>query len=101
MVGAGTFINPLIKIITTVAILAAVYFFFVKPALDTTNEAFERFGLDGLSETFDNLPADIQDQLDSALKGGTQSEATRLGDCVTRAGQNTAKLERCAERFSG
>ena len=37
MLGAGTVINPIIKIITTVVILGAVYLFIVKPALDTTH----------------------------------------------------------------
>ena len=39
MIGAGTIISPIIKIVTTVAILAAVYFFIVKPTLDTTEKA--------------------------------------------------------------
>ena len=38
MIGAGTVINPIIKVVTTVAILAAVYFFIVKPSLDTTEK---------------------------------------------------------------
>lgn len=41
MIGAATFINPLLKIITTVAILAAVYYFAIRPVLDTTEKAFE------------------------------------------------------------
>lgn len=36
MLGAGTIINPITKVITTVAILAAVYFFILKPALEST-----------------------------------------------------------------
>jgi hypothetical protein len=42
MIGAGTFINPLMKVVTTVAILAAVYFFIVKPVLDTTENTVNR-----------------------------------------------------------
>jgi hypothetical protein len=79
MIGAGTIINPIIKIVTTVVILGAIYLFFVKPALDTTNNAFDQFGLDGLSETFDDLPTDIQDQVDRALEGTEKSDASRLG----------------------
>jgi hypothetical protein len=41
MIGAATFINPLVKIVTTVAILAAVYFFAIRPVLDTTEQAFD------------------------------------------------------------
>jgi hypothetical protein len=36
VLGAGTVINPLIRIVVTVAILAAVGIFIVKPILDTT-----------------------------------------------------------------
>lgn len=42
MLSAATFINPLLKIVTTVAILAAVYLLIVRPILDTTENAIER-----------------------------------------------------------
>jgi hypothetical protein len=100
VIGAGTVINPIIKIVTTVIILGAVYLFFVKPALDTTNNAFDEFGLDNLSETFDDLPTDIQEQVDSALEGTSRNEATKVGDCVTRVQPDTDKIQRCVERFS-
>jgi hypothetical protein len=100
MIGAGTIINPIIKIVTTVVILGACYLFFVKPVLDTTENTFEQFGLDGLSETFDDLPSDIQDQVDSALEGTDRSGASRLGDCITRVQPDTAKIQRCVDRFS-
>ena len=38
MIGAGTIINPILKIVTTVAILGAAYIFIVKPVLDTTED---------------------------------------------------------------
>ena len=38
MIGAGTIINPILKVVTTVAILGAAYIFIVKPVLDTTEE---------------------------------------------------------------
>ena len=44
MIGAGTVINPIIKIVTTVAILAAVGIFIVKPVLETTEKAVEGAG---------------------------------------------------------
>lgn len=101
MVGAGTFINTIVKLVTTVVILGAVYLFLVKPVLDTTNDAFEQFTPDGFSKTFENLPGDIQDQLDSAFDDNSKTQATKLGSCVTSAGQNTARIQRCVERFGG
>ena len=96
MIGAGTILNPIIKVVTTVAILAAVYFFLVKPVLDTTNEAFEQFGIEELVE---DLPADIQNQVNSALEQTSGSNATRLGECIRRAQTDQIKIRRCLDRF--
>ena len=106
MVGAGTVINPLIKIITTVVILGAVYLFIVKPALDTTNNAFDSF-----SESFngfDNLPGHVQTQIDNAL-GDTDVDTVNVGrlqNCIQSAvninadaGANQNRIDRCVRRF--
>lgn len=100
MIGAGTIINPIVKVVTTVAILGAVYLFLLKPVLDTTENTFEQFGLGEFSENFDSLPSDIQDQVDAALDSGSRSDASKLGDCITRVQPDTAKINRCVERFS-
>ena len=101
MLGAGTVINPIIKIVTTVAILAAVYIFIVKPALDTTNSAFESFS-DSFNG-FDDLPSDIQSQIDDAFDDSSNSG--RLQDCIDRAVNGTDvnqnALDRCVDRFGG
>jgi hypothetical protein len=101
MLGAGTVINPIIKIITTVVILGAVYLFIVKPALDTTNSAFDAFS-DSFNG-FDDLPTDIQDQIDDAFDDSSNTD--RLQDCIDRAvnGSNVNQnaLDRCIDRFAG
>jgi hypothetical protein len=101
MLGAGTFINPIIKIVTTVAILGAAYLFIVKPALDTTNSAFDSFS-DSFN-SFDNLPSDVQSQIDDAF--GSSSDTDRLQSCIKRAingtNVNQNALNRCFNRFSG
>jgi hypothetical protein len=103
LIGAGTFINPLLKIVTTVAILGAVYLFIVKPALDTTNTAFE-----SVSESFSGfqaLPGQVQDQVDEAV--GDTDLTGRLQNCIQRAISRTepqqlaAGTERCVNRFGG
>ena len=100
MLGAGTVINPIIKIVTTVAILAATYVFIVKPVLDTTEESFNTFGES--FGGFDELPGQIQDQVDDAFAqdGGSK----RLQDCIERAisgagAADTGRVNRCIERF--
>src|SRR6266496_4466052 len=98
MLGAGTVINPIIKIVTTIVILGAVYLFIVKPALDTTNNAFDSFS-DSFNG-FDNLPSDIQAQIDDAFN--QSSNTSRLQDCIDRAINGTdvdqQALNRCIDR---
>jgi hypothetical protein len=98
MLGPGTIINPIIKIVTTVAILAAVYFFILKPALDTTNAAFDSF-----SESFpeiEDLSSSVQDQINDALD--STSDSGRLRACLERAieaGADQHRIDRCIDRF--
>jgi hypothetical protein len=98
MLGAGTVINPIIKIITTVVILGAVYLFIVKPTLDTTNDVFdESFG------AFDDLSGNIQDEVNDSLDSLNQTDADALQRCIKRAvadGPNQAGVERCLDRFN-
>jgi hypothetical protein len=109
VIGAGTFINPLIKIVTTVAILAAVYFFILKPGLD--------FG----SDVSDDVSRSVGQGLEQAERAQRQAariakqqgaenfnvpygqtsakDANRLLDCVQRVQPDTARMQACAERF--
>jgi hypothetical protein len=102
MLGAGTVINPIIKVVTVVAILAASYVFIVKPILDTTestiNRSFEAFDDAGLND----LPGRIQADVNRALEVSQGSE--QLQDCIQRAIGNagapdTRRVNRCVERF--
>jgi hypothetical protein len=101
MLGAGTVINPIIKVITTVAILAAVYFFIVKPALDTTNNAFDSFSDSFEGFDLDGLPSDLQSQIDDALDSNANTD--RLQACIDRAingtDVNQNQIERCVDRL--
>jgi hypothetical protein len=98
MLGAGTVINPIIKIVTTVAILAAVYILVLKPVLDTTDKAF-----DSVSDSvtgFDDLSAGIQSQVDDALD--STGNPDRLRACIQRAideGASQRAIDRCLDRF--
>ena len=95
MIGAGTIINPILKIATVVAVLAAVYFFIIKPVLDTTESAFDQFG-----EPFQNLPTQIQDDIDRALDiTENQTQENALERCIDRALPNQQRVVRCVERF--
>jgi hypothetical protein len=104
MIGAGTFINPLLKIITVVAVLGATYLFIVRPVLDTTEEVSSNIN-DSVSQSLQST----NDQIDKALQqsGAAQTveipqssqnslkEANRLLDCIQRANGNVDKIQRC------
>ncbi len=106
MIGAGTFISPLLKIVTTVAILAAVYFFIVRPILDTTETAFETIG-PGF-EALDDLGPTVQNSIREAerIQGNPAAssdarieEANKLLACIQRAEGDVDRIERCNARF--
>ena len=102
MLGAATFINPLLKVATAVAILAAVYFFAVRPVLDTTEKAID---------TVNPVLESSQRQIDRALRRaeraapGTQSfeyqvtgppkVVRRVVDCIQRAAGDAARIQAC------
>jgi hypothetical protein len=102
MLGAGTIINPIIKIVTTVAVLAAAYFFIVKPVLDTTEESFNTF--DNAFPDVSGLSTDIQSQIDEALESTGASGG--LEDCIQRAISASdaeriqQRTDRCIDRFA-
>jgi hypothetical protein len=104
MLGAGTVINPIIKIITTVVILGAVYLFIVKPALDTTNNVVNE-SLGAFNGAFDGLPTDVQSEIDDALNGVNPSnvDADALQRCIKNAigpnGANQDRIDRCLNRY--
>ena len=98
MLGAGTIINPIIKIVTTVAILGAVYLFIIKPTLETTSNITDR-------------AFDTSDQIQKEIRKSTQgsgvdvnipeskSQAQKLGDCMQKAVGDVQAVQRCASKF--
>ena len=113
MLGAGTVINPIIKIVTTVAILAAVGIFIVKPVLDTTEDAIDK-GIEQSNQIRDTVNQNISDAQLQSMKtqiaaritsfATTWPEAGReLRNCARTAGNEALQLERCqnfADRVS-
>jgi hypothetical protein len=90
MLGASTVINPIIKIITTVLILGAVYLFIVKPALDTTENI--------TNSITENVPGfGSFEELSEGLSG---VEEDKLQTCLTAAEENAKKLRRCVDKHA-
>ena len=112
MIGAGTFISPLLKVVTTVAILAGVYFFIVGPILDTTEEQIERAGREfGSSQRESEQRSRDLDLRNARSRALSYAQGLRAGSqpwnaasrevvaCVRRAGSSVAQMERC-NRFA-
>jgi hypothetical protein len=104
VLGAETVIGPVIKLVVTVAILAAVGIFIVKPILDTTEEISHN-----VNESVRNSIEDAQQQTEDAGNLGdqlaTQSYVTALQsqwpaaaravkDCVADA-NSPAQVHQC------
>ena len=94
-----------------VGILAAAYFFVVKPTLETTKEishevngniqkGFEQTDLSQINKTIDDVNRRVQREVRKSLR---QSPNTRSADklvrCIQRANQDVDKIQRCSERF--
>jgi hypothetical protein len=105
VIGAGTVINPLIKVVTTLIILGAVYLFIVKPALDTTNNAIEKGSeisnnaiRQGEQQIHDSNFAAARAQLQSyeqSLQSSWPEAARAVRACAQEHGDDLAAFNRC------
>jgi hypothetical protein len=107
----GNLSAGIIRLLVTVGILAAVYFFLVRPALDTTEKishevnvnvqkGFEQGGLSEISKTMDDVNRQVQREIKRSLRTSKQQgDADKLIRCIQRAHQNVNKIQRCSERF--
>jgi hypothetical protein len=123
MLGADTFVSALLRIVGTVAVLAAVYFFIVKPVLHTTekvshdasrqsrqnqrivqrnirraqrqaNRAVRQAGLQAHQATIQVQKA-THGHAGQANLSGLPKDARRVIRCLQNANGNVTKLERC------
>ncbi|HEX5593385.1 MAG TPA: hypothetical protein VFX35_08560 [Solirubrobacterales bacterium] len=95
----------------TVGILAAVYFFVVKPTLDTTEKishevnvnvqkGFQQTDLSEINKTLDDVNRQVQREIKKSLRQTpSHSAANKLVRCIRRAHQDVHKIERCNERY--
>jgi predicted PurR-regulated permease PerM len=121
---AGMFTSSVLRLAVTVGILAATYFFIVRPVLDTTNEAIKSAG--GFNQALNaNIQQSVRQsntnpavarqvrrsirranrQVQRALNQSlnqtapTQARQRRLLHCVQRAHGNVKRMQRCTRRF--
>jgi len=101
----------IIRLLVTVGILAAVYFFVVKPTLETTKDiskeanqsfqqSFDGNGLGDINKTIDDVNRQVQREIKKSLRASKQQgDADKLIRCIQRAHQNVNRIQRCSERF--
>jgi hypothetical protein len=102
----GTIVNGIVRIAIVAATLALVYYFILRPVLDTTETVsggiqnnIEKT-LNEVNDAFDQVPgtgnrAEIRRQINQS--SGISQE--RLIRCIQRARQDVNRIQRCAERF--
>lgn len=107
----GNLSAGIIRLLVTVGILAAVYFFIVKPTLSTTEKisnevnvnvqkGFESADLGEINKTIDDVNRQVQREIKRSYRASKrQGDADKLINCIQRAHQNVNKIQRCSERF--
>ncbi|MFN8161826.1 MAG: hypothetical protein U0R52_12370 [Solirubrobacterales bacterium] len=106
----GSLASGLIRLAVAVGILAAAYFFIVKPVLNTTDKAINQSlgpgGIGGIerqiNRAIDSTNRQVQRSVHRSLRQSRRQgghDPRRLLRCVQRAQGNVNALQRCARRF--
>jgi hypothetical protein len=110
----GNLTAGIIRLLVTVGILAAVYFFLVKPTLETTKEISHEVNVNvqkgfessdfnevgDIGEQIDDVNRQVQREIKRSLRASKQQgDADKLIRCIQRAHQNVNGIQACSERF--
>ena len=110
----GNLTAGIIRLLVTVGIIAAVGFFLVKPALETSKDisreanesvrmGFEQGDMSGMGDvnkTIEDVNRQVQREIKKSLRASKQQgDADKLIRCIKRANQNVNRIQRCSERF--
>jgi hypothetical protein len=109
----GTLTSGVIRLLVTVGILAAAYFFIVKPVLKTTdkaidnaNKSFERsFGTQGtdltdISGTIEDVNRQVRRQIRHSFHTAKrEGNPKRLVRCIQHSHGDVQKIQRCTVKF--
>jgi Tfp pilus assembly protein PilO len=104
----GNLTAGIIRLLVTVGILAAVYFFVVRPALDTTEKISHEVNVNvqqslkeaHIGKTIEDVNRQVQREIKKSLRHApSHSAADKLLRCIQRAHQDVHKIEHCNERY--
>jgi F0F1-type ATP synthase membrane subunit b/b' len=107
----GNLSAGIIRLLVTVGILAAAYFFLVKPVLKTTTDishevnanvqkSLESANLGEIDKTIEDVNHQVQIEIRKSFHASKQQgDADKLIRCIKHAHQNVNRIQRCSERF--
>lgn len=107
----GSLTSGVIRLLVSVGILAAAYFFIVKPvlkttsdAIKTTNRSFEKsFGENGLGDlqrTFEDVNRQVKRQIRHSFHTAErEGNPKRLVRCIKRSDGDVQRIQRCTVKF--
>ena len=101
----------IIRLLVTVGIIAAVGFFLVKPALETTENisretnssiqrGFEQTNVTDINKTIEGVNRQVEREIKKSLRASKQQgDPDKLIRCIKRANNDVNRIQRCSERF--
>jgi purine nucleoside phosphorylase len=101
----------IIRLLVTVGILAAVYFFIVKPVLHTTEtvshetniniqKSIGGSGLNDIGKTIEDVNRKVQREIKRSFEQSQQhGHANKLVHCIQHAHGDVHRIERCTARY--
>jgi F0F1-type ATP synthase membrane subunit b/b' len=97
--------NPIARVVLILIpliIFAVMYFTVIKPSTDTANDAV-RSTTQAVTQQLDQAKTDTQKAVDDASAAGQKSidAASKLTDCVAKAGTDTSALAACQTAVGG
>lgn len=108
----GNVVTGIIRLLVAVGILAAAYFFIVKPVLHTTdnainsaNESFEKsfrteLNLGDVGKTIEDVNRRVQREIRRSFRQSQRhGHADKLIHCIQHAHHNVHRIERCTARY--
>jgi len=109
----GSVTSGIVRLLVTVGILAAAYFFIVKPVLSTTekaidgaNKSFEKsFGVKGaditdISGTIEDVNRRVEREIRRSFHAAEkEGKPKRLVKCIQRSHGDVDRIKRCTVKF--
>jgi hypothetical protein len=109
----GSLTSGIIRLLVAVGILAAAYFFIVKPVLKTTDNAIDSanksleksFGANGvditdIGGTIDKVNKQVERQIRRSFKTAKKDgNPKRLVKCIQHANGDVHRIKRCTVKF--